>query len=256
LKKKQYSKPVEPDPWQSLRTYTDARIALGHTGGAIPLKEVLQFKLAFAHAKDAVYSELDWPKLEQRLEQLALPYLKLHSQAGSRSVYLQRPDLGRSLNENSVASLKEIASAETDIAIVLADGLSATAINQHALPLLQRLLPLLQKASYNIGPISIVEQARVAIGDEIGHLLGTQLVIVLIGERPGLSSPYSMGAYLTYAPQPGLTDERRNCISNIRPEGLPYEMACQKLFYLIQESLRLKLSGVDLKDNTTNLLLP
>ncbi len=247
---------MEPDPWQSLKTYTDARIALGHTGGAIPLKEVLQFKLAFAHAKDAVYSELDWPKLEQRLEQLAIPYLKLHSRASSRSVYLQRPDLGRSLNEASVASLKKMPSAETDIAIVLADGLSATAINQHALPLLQRLLPLLQKANFQIAPIAVVEQARVAIGDEIGHLLGTQLVMVLIGERPGLSSPYSMGAYLTYAPLPGLTDEKRNCISNIRPEGLPYEMACQKLYYLIQESLRLKLSGVDLKDNTTNLFLP
>jgi ethanolamine ammonia-lyase small subunit len=256
LKKKQYSKPVEPDPWHSLKTYTDARIALGHTGGAIPLKEVLQFRLAFAHAKDAVYSELDWPKLEQRLEQLAVPYLKLHSRASSRSVYLQRPDWGRCLNEASVASLKEIPAIEYDVAIVLADGLSATAINQHALPLIQRLRPLLQKANYHLAPICIVEQARVAIGDEIGHLLDTQLVIVLIGERPGLSSPYSMGAYLTYAPQPGLTDERRNCISNIRPEGLPYEMACQKLYYLIQESLRLKLSGVDLKDNTINLFLP
>ena len=247
---------MEPDPWHSLKTYTDARIALGHTGGAIPLKEVLQFKLAFAYAKDAVYSELDWPKLEQRLEQLALPYLKLHSRASSRSVYLQRPDWGRSLNEPSVARLKEIPSSETDIAIVLADGLSATAINQHALPLLQRLLPLLQKANFQVAPITIVEQARVAIGDEIGHLLVSKLVIVLIGERPGLSSPYSMGAYLTYAPIRGLTDERRNCISNIRPEGLPYEMACQKLYYLIQESLRLQLSGVDLKDNAAQLLLP
>ena len=246
---------MEPDLWQSLKTYTDARIALGHTGGAIPLKEVLQFKLAFAHAKDAVYSELDWPKLEQRLEQLAVSYLKLHSRASSRSVYLQRPDLGRSLNEASVACLREIPKIDHDIAIVLADGLSATAINQHAVPLLQRLLPRLQKSNYRVAPIAVVEQARVAIGDEIGHLMGTQLVIVLIGERPGLSSPYSMGAYLTYAPQSGLTDERRNCISNIRPEGLPYEMACQKIHYLIQESLRLKLSGVDLKDNTANRFL-
>lgn len=247
---------MEPDPWQSLKTYTDARIALGHTGGAIPLKEVLQFKLAFAHAKDAVYSHLDWPKLEQRLERLAFPYLKLHSRAVSRSVYLQRPDFGRSLNDASAERLKEIPATETDIAIVLADGLSAMAINQHALSLVQRLFPLLQKTNYRVAPITVVEQGRVAIGDEIGHLLQAKLVIVLIGERPGLSSPYSMGAYLTYAPQPGLTDERRNCISNIRPEGLPYEMACQKLFYLIQESLRLKLSGVDLKDNTTTLFLP
>ncbi|MDX2070467.1 MAG: ethanolamine ammonia-lyase subunit EutC [Haliscomenobacter sp.] len=256
MKKKQYSKPVEPDPWQSLKTYTDARIALGHTGGAIPLKEVLQFKLAFAHAKDAVYSELDYPKLEQKLEQFAVPYLKLHSRASSRSVYLQRPDWGRSLNEASVARLKEMPKIDHDIAIVLADGLSATAINQHAIPLLQRLLPLLQKANYQLAPISIVEQARVAIGDEIGHLLRAQLVIVLIGERPGLSSPYSMGAYLTYAPIQGLTDERRNCISNIRPEGLTYELACEKLFYLIQTSLRLQLSGIALKDNTDTLYLP
>lgn len=240
---------MEPDPWQSLKTYTDARIALGHTGGAIPLKEVLQFKLAFAHAKDAVYSELDWPKLEQKLEQLALPYLKLHSRASSRSVYLQRPDWGRSLNEASVASLKEMPKIEHDIAIVLADGLSATAINQHAMPLLQRLIPDLQKSSYRIAPITVAEQARVAIGDEIACLLRAKLVVVFIGERPGLSSPYSMGAYLTYAPTSGLTDERRNCISNIRPEGLPYEMAKQKILYLIQESLRLQLSGVALKDN-------
>ena len=255
MKKKQYSKPVEPDPWQSLKTYTDARIALGQTGGAIPLKEVLQFKLAFAHAKDAVYSELDYPKLEQKLVQLGVPYTKLHSRANSRSVYLQRPDWGRSLNEASAARLKETPSAEADIAIVLADGLSATAINQHAMPLLQLLIPDLQKNSYRIAPITVVEQARVAIGDEIAYLLRAKLVVVFIGERPGLSSPYSMGAYLTYAPTPGLTDERRNCISNIRPEGLPYEMAKQKILYLIQESLRLKLSGVDLKDNTTTLFI-
>lgn len=241
---------MEPDLWQALKAYTDARIALGHTGGALPLKEVLRFKLAFAHAKDAVYSQLDWPKLEQKLAQLGLPYLQLHSKAMSRSVYLQRPDWGRSLNEASVANLQKLATEESDIAIVLADGLSATAINQHALPLLQRLLPRLQKANFRLAPITVVEQARVAIGDEIGDLLQAKLILLLIGERPGLSSPYSMGAYLTYAPQPGLTDERRNCISNIRPEGLPYEMATQKILYLIQESLRRQLSGVDLKDNT------
>lgn len=250
MKKKQYSKAVEPDPWQALKAYTDARIALGHTGGALPLKEVLRFKLAFAHAKDAVYSQLDWPKLEQKLTQLEVPFLQLHSSAMSRSIYLQRPDWGRSLNEASVAHLQKLGRDERDVAIVLADGLSATAINQHALPLLQRLLPLLQKANFRVAPITVVEQARVAIGDEIGHLLGAQLVVVLIGERPGLSSPYSMGAYLTYAPEPGLTDERRNCISNIRPEGLPYELASQKIRYLIHESLRLKLSGVSLKDDT------
>lgn len=249
MKKKHHTKPVEPDHWQGLKKYTDARIALGQTGGAIPLKEVMQFKLAFAHAKDAVYSQLDWMELESKLSKFSLLFYHLHSKADTRSLYLQRPDFGRSLSESSRAQLESLQREKNDVAIVLADGLSAMAINQHAIPVLQRLLPLLSEAHFSIAPLVVVEQGRVAIGDEIGYLLQADLVLVLIGERPGLSSPYSMGAYLTYHPKPGLTDESRNCISNIRPEGLPYELASQKIFFLIQEALRLRLSGVDLKDN-------
>ncbi|HOY18548.1 MAG TPA: ethanolamine ammonia-lyase subunit EutC [Haliscomenobacter sp.] len=255
MKKHIHSTSVEPDPWHSLKAYTDARIALGHTGTAIPLKEVLQFKLAFAHAKDAVYSHLEMDKLQQELSRFPLPQYLLHSRAMSRSVYLQRPDWGRQLDEASTQQIQNSTETEADVAIILADGLSATAINQHAFPVLQRLIPALQKANYRIAPLSVVEQARVAIGDEIAHLLKAKMSVVLIGERPGLTSPYSMGAYLTYAPEPGTTDERRNCISNIRPEGLPYEMAVQKIVYLIQESLRLQLSGVALKDNAGHPLI-
>jgi ethanolamine ammonia-lyase small subunit len=242
-------KSIEPDPWQGLKVYTEARIALGHTGGAIPLAEVLRFRLAHAQAKDAVYSQLDYPHLQQGLDQLGLPYFSLHSQADTRARYLQRPDWGRKLAPDARARLLAEQSQESDLALVLADGLSATAINLHAIPVLKRLVPGLQEAGFQLAPLCLVSQARVAIGDEIGQCLGAKMVLLLIGERPGLSSPYSMGAYLTYAPSPGLTDERRNCVSNIRPEGLPYAGAVQKIRYLIQEALRLRLSGVDLKDN-------
>lgn len=252
MKENDYSKSTEPDPWHPLKAYTDARIALGYTGTAIPLQEVLQFKLAFAHAKDAVYSHLEINKLQTELSGIGLAHCLLQSQAQSRAEYLQRPDRGRQLNLESVLKLQKLKPTEPDVAIILADGLSATAINLHAIPVLKNLISTLQKANYRLSPVSIVEQARVAIGDEIGHLLGAKITVILIGERPGLTSPYSMGAYLTYTPRPGLTDERRNCISNIRPEGLPYEMAAIKITYLIQEALRLQLTGVELKDNAAN----
>ena len=248
---------VQPDPWASLKAFTPARIALGRTGTAIPLQEVLQFRMAHAHARDAVYSLLDTDTLITQLQNLQLPVNLLHSQAADRHEYLQRPDKGRKLNTASIDLLTSLAGgpSQQSVSIVLADGLSATAINSHALPLLELLLPMLQQAATPLAPLSIVEQARVAIGDEIGSLLKAELVIVLIGERPGLSSPDSLGIYLTYRPQPGLTDEARNCISNIRPEGLSYQAAAAKLFYLIRESFRLQLSGVSLKDNETNNLL-
>lgn len=246
-----------PDPWASLRAFTPARIALGRTGTAIPLQEVLQFRLAHAHARDAVYSMLDTKTLLAQLQYFQLPVNLLHSQAANRYQYLQRPDQGRRLDQVAAGLLSSIAgdAEQNSISIVLADGLSATAVNRHAIPLLEILLPMLQQAGIVIAPLSLVEQGRVAIGDEIGSLLKAALVVVLIGERPGLSSPDSLGVYLTYRPQPGLTDEARNCISNIRPEGLSYPLAANKLFYLIQESFRLKLSGISLKDNEANNLL-
>ncbi|MGI4734711.1 MAG: ethanolamine ammonia-lyase subunit EutC [Janthinobacterium lividum] len=237
-----------PDPWAGLRAFTAARIALGRSGTSVPLREALAFKLAHAHARDAVYSELDSERLLAELAALSLAVCQVSSRAQNRQEYLQRPDYGRQLNEASKAHLAASAAGACDLAIVLADGLSATAINAHALPLLRALLPLLQQLGFHLGPLALAEQARVALGDEVGHLLRAQLVLVLIGERPGLSAPDSLGAYFTYGPRPGLTDEARNCVSNIRPAGLPYPAAAAKLSWLLHEALRRQLSGVALKD--------
>jgi ethanolamine ammonia-lyase small subunit len=168
-----------------------------------------------------------------------------------RRQYLQRPDLGRKLNDVSVNSLHN--SIAADVAIIIVDGLSATAVNENTIGLLQVLIPQLQAANFKLAPITLVEQGRVAIGDDIGSGLNAKLSLVLIGERPGLSAADSVGAYLTYNPKPGLTDESRNCISNIRPKGLSYKKAAKKIFYLISEAFARKLSGVDLKDNAGSL---
>lgn len=237
---------IQSDPWASLKAFTTARIALGRTGTAIPLREVLAFKMAHAHARDAVYSKLDTSALQEQLQSFHLPVPLLHSRAADRYEYLQRPDKGRRLDADSAASLAPL---NADVVFVLADGLSATAVNVHACPLLQHVLPMLKATGISVGPLCLVQQGRVAIGDEIGALLKAKVTIVLIGERPGLSAADSMGAYITYGPQVGNTDEVRNCISNIREEGLQYPAAAGKIFYLLQEALRLKLSGVELKDN-------
>lgn len=242
--------PVTTDPWQSLQPLTAARIALGRTGVSVPVQEALNFKLAHAHARDAVYSSLDVHALHTALESFNLPIYHLRSAITNREEYLKRPDRGRRLDAISVKTLTAIEQDQSNIAFVLADGLSATAVNRHAIPVLQHAITALQNQAISIAPLTIVEQGRVAIGDEIGQLLCTKIVVVLIGERPGLSSPDSMGAYITYNPTVGLTDESRNCISNIRPEGLTYTDAATKIVYLVQEALRLKLSGVELKDNS------
>lgn len=247
---------VDQDIWYPLKAFTAARIALGRTGTAIPLKEVLEFKLAFAFAKDAVYSTLDTEVLEEKLKVLDLPIYTLQSKATTRAEYLQRPDWGRLLDDTSIDLLRNNRQETPyNVAIIIADGLSATAINKHAFPVVQLLIKALKSMSYTLAPLSIVQQGRVAIGDETGYGLNAQMSLVLIGERPGLTSPDSMGAYLTFNPQPGLTDESRNCVSNIRPEGLNYELAAHKILYLIQESLRLQLSGVELKDNAGSDLI-
>ena len=240
----------EADPWAALRSFTAARIALGRSGTSVPLREALAFKLAHAHARDAVYSTLATEPLLADLAALQLPVCQVRSKAQTREEYLQRPDRGRQLDSASQSLLTEYASGECDIAIILADGLSATAINDHALPLLRLLVPQLLAAGFRLGPVAIAEQARVALSDEIGQLLRARLSLMLIGERPGLSSPHSLGAYFTYGPRPGLTDEARNCVSNIRPAGLPYAAAAEKLFALLQEALRRQLSGVGLKDES------
>jgi len=241
----------ENDPWAKLREFTAARIALGRTGVSEPLHQSLQFKLAHAHARDAVFSQLNSNEVVDVIAtEINLPVIQVQSQVSNQPEYLQRPDLGRKLNEASVINLKNGPITKSDIALILADGLSATAINQHAIPVLQRLVPALQKASLTLAPITLVTYGRVAISDEIGYLLGAKLALILIGERPGLSSPDSMGAYFTFNPKPGLTDESRNCLSNIRPAGLSYQAAADSLFYMMKEALRLQLSGVHLKDSS------
>lgn len=242
---------IDTDEWASLKAFTDARIALGKTGVSVPLRESLAFKLAHAHAKDAVYSVLDVDTLESELGKTNLGVYRLHSRAENRDIYLQRPDLGRRLDERSVAFLNELNATPIDISIILADGLSATALNEHAVPVVAEIITLARKMTFSLAPLMLVEQGRVAIADEIGSLLQAQLTIMLIGERPGLSASDSIGAYLTYAPEPGLTDERRNCVSNIRPHGLSPVMAAEKIMYLVEEAFRLKLTGVALKDNAT-----
>lgn len=240
----------DADPWAGLRAFTAARIALGRTGSSVPLHEALAFRLAHAHARDAVYSALDAEALLPALQPLQLPVLQVHSQAPDRLHYLQRPDLGRRLAPECQQTLSAPGSAPADVVLILADGLSAEAVNRHAAPVLALLVPRLQQAGFRLAPLVIAEQARVALSDDIGAALGARLALMFIGERPGLSAPDSLGAYLTFAPKPGLTDEARNCVSNIRPEGLPYPAAAEKLQWLVQESLRRGLSGVQLKDET------
>jgi ethanolamine ammonia-lyase small subunit len=239
---------VPNDDLNPLKEFTAARIGIGRTGTSIPTKQSLEFNLAHAHARDAVYSALYVQKLADGFNEFNLPVLNLHSKAGNRMQYLQNPNLGRQLSEASAEELKNNSSA-FDVVIIMADGLSAAAINENALALLQLLLPLLSSAKLKLAPMILVEQGRVAIGDEVAHLLNAKISVILIGERPGLSAADSMGAYLTYNPKPGLTDEARNCISNIRPQGLNFKTAADKIFYLIQEAMRLKLSGIALKDN-------
>ena len=237
-----------PDPWSSLRRHTAARIALGRAGGSLPTREVLSFSLAHAAARDAVHVEIDAESLRQSLAPLGLPCLVLSSQATDRMTYLQRPDLGRRLDDPSRAALAALPAGSPDVALIIGDGLSPPAAQRQAAPLLDRLLPSLRAAQITIAPLSIVRHARVAIEDEIGLALGARIALILIGERPGLGTAHSWGAYLVHDPRPGRTDAERNCVSNIRPDGMRSEDAADLLAYLISESLRERLSGVALKD--------
>jgi ethanolamine ammonia-lyase small subunit len=250
------------NPWALLKEYTDARIGLGRAGISIPTSHSLAFQLAHAQAQDAVHLPLDVEYVIEQLgninlnQEIFTPIL-LHSQAVNRTVYLQRPDLGRRLDKKSIEVLKKVNTLKDekyDLSIVIVDGLSSLAIKENAQIFIKKLIEVLNFSSqdWKIAPITIVQQGRVAIGDEVGQILNSKISIVLIGERPGLSSPDSMGLYLTYNPKVGLTDESRNCISNIRIEGLSYEEAVKKTMYLLKESRKLELSGVNLKDRTIN----
>lgn len=242
------AKLVQANPWEHMRMHTAARIALGRVGSSMPCTEVLRFGLAHARARDAVHRPLDCALLQQELGAEGFRRLLVHSQAENRQTYLLRPDLGRRLHEDSRAVLEGEARAP-ELVVVAADGLSAVAVQKHALPML-RLMRQHLAADWKATPVVIAQQGRVAIGDDIGAALGARLVIVMIGERPGLSSPDSLGIYLTYEPRPGRMDSERNCISNIRPEGLPYAAAAHKLAFLVRQALRLQLSGVRLKDDS------
>ncbi|MFZ6679786.1 ethanolamine ammonia-lyase subunit EutC [Undibacterium sp. Tian12W] len=242
--------PVHANPWQALRQFTQARIALGRAGVSVPTGAQLAFQLAHAQARDAVHQALDVAALAQALQAAGYASMHVNSAAHDRHTYLQRPDLGRRLNEEARQHLGQLPSPVSDLAIVIADGLSAPAVAQNALPLLSSLQARLTPDNWSLTPIVIATQARVAIGDETGALLNARAVLVLIGERPGLSSPDSMGAYLSWAPQPGLTDAARNCISNIRPDGLSYDTAAYKMHYLLTEARKRGLTGVALKDET------
>jgi ethanolamine ammonia-lyase small subunit len=222
-----------------LRSFTPARVALGRTGHSLPCAELLRFELDHARARDAVYEALDPASL-------GIEHVLLRSAAPDRLTYLRRPDLGRRLGDESRALLQK---GDYDAAIVIADGLSAPAAHRHAVPLLDELRSLLKTEEWRLAPICVVLQGRVAIGDEIGERLGARQVAVLIGERPGLTSPDSLGVYLTWDPRRGRTDAERNCISNVRLEGVSYAAAARKLHFLMREARRRKLSGVALKED-------
>lgn len=244
--------PVDPqNPWLELRRLTPARIALGRTGTSLPTSAQLDFQFAHAQARDAVHLPFDHAGLSAQLRERGRESLLLHSAATDRNSYLQRPDLGRKLSDASAQTLRDYTAAHpggVDLAIVVADGLSALAVHRHTLPFLGRLEEQMAGDGWSVAPVVLVEQGRVAVGDEIGQLLGAKMLVMLIGERPGLSSPDSLGLYFTYNPKIGLTDAYRNCISNVRLEGLSYGMAAHRLLYLMREACRRQLSGVNLKD--------
>lgn len=244
--------PIDPqNPWLQLRRLTPARIALGRTGTSLPTNAQLDFQFAHAQARDAVHLPFDHAGLSAQLGERGRESLLLHSAAVDRNSYLQRPDLGRKLSDESAQALRDYATAHpggVDLAIVVADGLSALAVHRHTLPFLTRLEEQMSADGWSMAPVVLVEQGRVAVGDEIGQLLGAKMLVMLIGERPGLSSPDSLGLYFTYNPKIGLTDAYRNCISNVRLEGLSYGMAAHRLLYLMREACRRQLSGVNLKD--------
>ena len=250
--------PIAPlivaDRWDGLRRFTPARIALGRTGVSLPTREVLKFSLAHAQARDAVHLPLDVTALANELSAAGFSPRTVHSTAADRAAYLRRPDLGRRLDEASRKSLSlDAPTPGARLAIVVADGLSSLAVARHTgafLLALRTHIPDLMEM-----PLVIASQGRVALGDEIGALLGVEQVVVLIGERPGLSSPDSLGIYLTYGPRLGLSDAERNCISNVRPEGLDYASAARKLAYLIDGARRLGASGVALKDDSDKHVL-
>lgn len=236
-----------------LRRFTDARIFLGRAGAGMPTSAHLGFQLDHARARDAVHTALDVGWLLDGLRERGLSARHVRSAAVDRAEYVRRPDLGRRLDSDTRPVLKS-APRGHDVGIIVADGLSATAVHANALPLLDALLPAFRHAGLGVGPAVVVEGGRVAIGDPIGEILALEVVVMLIGERPGLSAANSLGCYVTFEPRPGLPDSRRNCVSNIRRGGLAYEAAAGKIAYLTTEARRRRISGVMLKEDAPSLL--
>jgi ethanolamine ammonia-lyase small subunit len=248
---------VTRDPWNRLRGATPARIALGRAGGSLPTREWLQFKSAHAAARDAVHNELLAEELASQIGALGVDAIIVDSAARDRLTFLQRPDLGRRLDDASHDFLAQLVRPPVppQLAVIVSDGLSALAVHRQVPPLLRILLPWLRDGGVTLAPIVIARFGRVALQDEVGRLLGAQLALMLIGERPGLGSPDSLGAYLVFSPRPGNTDANRNCVSNIRPEGLAIDAAAATIRYLVAEAQRRHLSGIGLKDER-GLALP
>lgn len=239
---------MEEDTWHTLKRYTNARIAMGRAGNALPTSQVLQFRMAHSRARDAIRSEMDTAALTQSLALIGLPAVCVQSQVADKNDYLRNPGKGRMLNLESEENLRGQPAKNADLCIIIADGLSADAANAHAV----RLVALLagQLKGWMLSPVVLAKYGRVALSDPIGQILDARIALILIGERPGLSSPDSLGAYLTYEPRAGNTDEKRNCVSNIRPEGLDYGPAAMKLTYLLHQMRIKQLSGVRLKDDS------
>ncbi|HEY0879740.1 MAG TPA: ethanolamine ammonia-lyase subunit EutC [Zeimonas sp.] len=241
---------VRNDPWTELRRHTAARIALGRCGASLPSAEVLRLGLAHAQARDAVHVAFDVDAVRAQFAAQGFDVLVVRSAAPDRTTYLQRPDLGRRLSDGDRTTLDGAAGEGCDVLCVVGDGLSAPAVHRHAVALLLALRMRFEVLGLRIGPVVLAHQARVALGDEIGERLRAGLVVVLVGERPGLSSPDSLGAYLTWRPRVGRTDAERNCVSNIRPEGLAPAEAARRIAWLVDAARRLEATGVRLKDGS------
>jgi ethanolamine ammonia-lyase small subunit len=243
--------PAPPSrPLRDLRELTPARVGLGRAGASLPTEALLEFTLDHARARDAVHAAFDVPAIIPGLGDLGLEALEVSSRAGNRKDYLRRPDLGRKLDQPSRDLLASRSAGSCQLAIVVGDGLSPTAVNAHAVELVRHLIARLAADRIEIGHAVVASGARVALGDEIGAIIGARMIVMLIGERPGLSAPDSLGAYLTFAPKVGLTDADRNCVSNIHGAGLNYDEAAFKIAWLIREGLTRQSTGIALKDES------
>ena len=247
---------VIPDGIRCPDGITAARLALGRAGSGMPTRAHLNFVLDHARARDAVHIPIDFHSLEKSLAELNLSSFHVESSARDRHTYLLRPDLGRRLSSRSRTMLEEQQISAPDIVLVIGDGLSSAAVQFGTHPLLVKLVPRLQSMRLSIGPLIFASQARVALGDDIGQAMGARLVIVLIGERPGLTAVDSLGAYMTLRPSLGRSDADRNCVSNIRPGGLDPNQAALKLAWLTERAFSSGVTGVQLKDESDLNYLP